>query len=135
MRHGYWLSVLALLALLAGCKGDAMKDGVYKAQSSKDERGAYGEITVNIKDGKIADCQFVTWQANGELKDENYAKSAKPDFYKKAQIAVAAMKTYADELVTTGDPAKVDSISGASVSYEQFQEAAKAALSQARQKD
>ncbi len=42
------------------------------------------------------------------------------------------MKSYADELVKTGDPAKVDAVSGATISYGQFQEAAKAAQDKAR---
>ncbi len=127
---------MVLLLMLAACKGHEMKDGIYKALSSKDERGAYGEITITIKDDRITDCEFLTWQENGKLKDENYGKSpgstVTGKFYKKAQVAVAAMKSYADELVKSGDPARVDVISGATISHGQFQEAAKAALGKAR---
>lgn len=126
---------------LAACGGGgsaSYKDGTYTARSSvyegDDEGGSgYGEITITIKDGKITDAEFLTYEPDGTLKDENYGKTANnnQDFYNKAQKAVAACTEYANKLVQTGSPSSVDVISGATISYDEFQEAADAALNEA----
>lgn len=124
------------LAILTACSAPAYKDGTYKAYSSEDEEGAYGEITITITDGKISDCTYLTWQADGSVKDENYGKVYKgvesEEYYKTAQAAVAASKQYAADLKDFGDLELVDGISGATRSYNQFTEAATLALEQAQ---
>ena len=143
------LSVLAVSALLAcfalaACGGDSssatanLKDGTYTAQSSVyegDDQGGsgYGVITITVTDGKISQAEFLTYEPDGTLKDENYGKTANnnQDFYNKAQKAVAACKQYAADLVSKGSVDNVDVISGATISYKEFQEAADAALADA----
>lgn len=135
------VAALGSSAALTACGGGAQasyKDGTYTAQSSvyegDDEGGSgYGVINVTIKDGKVSQAEFLTYEPDGTLKDANYGKTANgnQDFYNKAQKAVAACKQYAADLVEKGSPNSVDAISGATISYNEFQEAAEDALGQA----
>ncbi|MDR2553022.1 MAG: FMN-binding protein, partial [Treponema sp.] len=94
-----------------------------------------GEITLTVKDGKPGACTFITRQKDGTIKAEDYGKIggeiSNADFYEKAQLAVRAMKGYAEQFVETGSLEKVDALSGATISYEQFLEAAEKALEKA----
>lgn len=141
------VSALAICALVAGgalvaCGGGSapasLNDGTYTAQSSvyegDDEGGSgYGVLTMTVTGGKIADAEFLTYEPDGTLKDEDYGKTANnnQDFYNKAQKAVAACKQYAADLVEKGNPDEVDAISGATISYNEFLEAADAAIADA----
>ncbi len=149
--NGKWKKSLALLllataaaALLAGCGDVAYKDGTYTARSSEyasfdedldAEVDGYGVVELTIRDGAIAACTFTTYQNDGTVKDGEYGKQngeiANQDYYNKAQRAVQACDQYAQKLVETGDLKKVDAISGATINYNQFQDAVKDALSQA----
>jgi major membrane immunogen (membrane-anchored lipoprotein) len=127
------------LLLLSGCKDSsniAYKDGTYIGKSSEDDRGAYGEVTITIKNAKITECNYVTWQKDGTIKDENYGKVngeiSNQEYYDKAQHAVAAMEQYAQKLVEVQKPEKVDSISGATIAFNQFNEAVNDALDEAK---
>ncbi|MDR1160506.1 MAG: FMN-binding protein, partial [Syntrophomonadaceae bacterium] len=97
-------SLLFVLALLFGCGSASYKDGVFTGKSSEDDSGAYGEVTLTIKSGEITDCEFVTWQKDGSIKDEEYGKVngviANQDYYDKAQLAVEAMAQYAEQFRT-----------------------------------
>jgi major membrane immunogen (membrane-anchored lipoprotein) len=131
------LSVLTVLVLLSGCGKRAYKDGVYTGKSSADDSGAWGEVTITIEGGRIADCQFITLQKDGSVKGEDYGKVngaiSNQDFYNKAQLAVRAMSQYAQTLSETGDLRSVDAISGATIAYNQFIEAVEDALEKANQ--
>ena len=143
------LAAAALLCIFmsAGCSGAAVtyNDGTYEARSAEyinddgsEEGNGYGIVTVTITDGSITDCTFATYELDGTRKGEEYGKKsgsiANKDFYNKAQKAVAACEKYAEALVLSGDPDMVDAISGATINYQQFMEAAAAALAQAEQK-
>jgi major membrane immunogen (membrane-anchored lipoprotein) len=128
------------LAMLTACsKGGGAPltyaDGVYTGQSGKDDAGAYGEVTIVIEDGAPVSCEFVTWQADGSIKDEEYGKVngeiTNKDFYDKAQLAVEAMEVYETQYVEVKDIEGVDAISGATISHGQFVEAVTKALSEA----
>ena len=122
---------IALVSALCGCgaAGTAIpeEDGLYTGVSGADDDGAYGEVSITVEDGAIADCVFVTWQKDGSVKDAEYGKVngeiASQEFYDKAQLAVRAMGQYADALVETQSPEKVDAISGATIAHGQFLEA------------
>ena len=129
---------------LAGCAGGGSgtyKDGTYTGQSevyedSDDGNGnGYGVATITIEGGKITACDFKTYEPDGTLKDENYGKSNaevyNQDFYNKAQNAVKASAAYAEQLVAVGNVDGVDMISGATISYSEFQDAVDIALAQA----
>jgi major membrane immunogen (membrane-anchored lipoprotein) len=143
VRRGPAFIVFALalaLLLLPGCKDDsralAYRDGSYTGKSGEDDNGAYGEATITIEGGKIADCDYVTWQKDGTIKDENYGKVngeiSNQTYYEKAQLAVKAMKHSAEKLVEVQKLKEVDSISGATISYNQFKEAVDDALDKAK---
>ena len=145
-RHIAILALYALmtLALLTACGGSASyADGVYTGTSSvyegdDDGSGAgYGVATVTIQGGAITACEFQTYEPDGTLKDEDYGKQngevANRDFYNKAQRAVQASAKYGGMLVEAGSLKGVDAISGATISYGEFQEAVEDALSQAKQ--
>ena len=134
-----------ILICLAGCGGSASyKDGTYTGQSAMyegedDGSGAgYGVVSLTLKDNKITACEYNTYELDGTLKGEDYGKKegsvANKDFYNKAQKAVAACDKYAENLVLSGNVNDVDAISGATINYQQFVEAADAALAQAEQK-
>ena len=154
-RRRYLGTVLALaamaVAIFAGCgdeqgapKKEAVakldlstaKDGTYSAVSSSDQHLGTGQITIVIKDHQIAAADFIGITPDGELKDTTYGMAdgvvQEEAKYKKAQIAVKANNAYAAQLIEAQDPQKVDAITGATVSYNQFQETAEAAIAEAK---
>ncbi len=148
---GKKLAVLGLAALsaflLCGC-GDSgnYADGTYTAQSEvyeglEDEDNlsggdGYGVVTITIRDNVITDCAFTTYMTDGTVKGEDYGKQngeiANQDYYNKAQRAVRASQNYAEQLAAKGRIEDVDAISGATISYQEFQEAVRSALKQAK---
>ena len=148
MRKFMTVALAAALAacMLTGCSGKKVsyKDGTYEAQSSvfenddgTDDGNGYGVVTVTIEDGKISDCTFITYEADGTLKDEDYGKEdgriANKDYYNKAQKANAACAEYASMLVQNGQLDGIDSISGATINYNEFKEAVELALKEAQE--
>jgi major membrane immunogen (membrane-anchored lipoprotein) len=142
---GKMLSAFCTLALitavfaaagLANCTGPAYRDGAWTGKSEEDDTGAWGEITITIERGAVSGCLFITRQKDGTVKAEDYGKIngeiSNPDYYEKAQLAVRAMKRYAQQYAETGRLDVVDSISGATIAYNQFMEAAETALKAAR---
>ena len=145
-----WISVIGFgllgALLLSGCSAN-YADGTYTAQSSvyeglEDEDGdeggdGYGVVTITVKDNVITDCEFTTYMTDGTVKDEEYGKKdgeiANQDYYNKAQRAVKASQNYAEQLAAKGDLKEVDAISGATISYDEFKEAVRLALKQAKQ--
>ena len=145
-----WFSIVGLgilgALLLSGC-GANYADGAYTAQSSvyegiEDEDGdeggdGYGVVTITVKDNVIVDCEFTTYMTDGTVKDAEYGKKdgeiANQDYYNKAQRAVQASRNYAEQLAAKGDLKQVDAISGATISYDEFKEAVRLALKQAKE--
>ncbi|NLM11626.1 MAG: FMN-binding protein [Clostridiaceae bacterium] len=126
--------VLVLLVVALTACGAKLEDGNYEGQSTPDSRGAYGVVSIEVKDGKIASAEFLQYNADGTLKDESYGKESGEENYKKAQDALEYSKQYAEKLVETQKVDKVDAITGATSSWKQFQEAAKDALAKAKGK-
>ena len=79
----------------------------------------------------------MTFQTDGTFNDVDSGKKngeiANADFYNKAQKAVLACAKYAAGYAENGDLSKVDAISGATISYNEFQEAVEDALNQAKE--
>ena len=109
------------------------KDGTYTVESSLDEKLGKSVLTLNIKDKKIIAAEFTGYDLFGNVKDEDYGSLTGKDSadYKKAQVAVNAIKVYPAQLVEAQDLSKVDAISGASISYGQFVETTKRAVEEA----
>ncbi len=147
MKNNRLLALLLVMALaatvLAGCGGaDSYKDGTYTGKSTvfegeEGEGDGYGVVTLTIEGGAITACDFKTYEPDGTLKDEDYGKQngeiANQDYYNKAQKALAGANEYAKILVEVGDYHAIDSISGATISYNQFMEAVDDALYQAKE--
>jgi major membrane immunogen (membrane-anchored lipoprotein) len=128
--------LFAAALLLAACGQASYKDGVYSGRSGVDDTGAWGEVTVTITDGRIVACTFITREKDGTLKGEDYGKIngeiASQDYYDKAQLAVRAMEQYARDYVAKQRLKDIEAISGATISYDQFNEAVDDALENAR---
>jgi major membrane immunogen (membrane-anchored lipoprotein) len=123
------------LLLLMGCARQGYNDGTYTGKSGPDDDGAFGEASLTISGGKITGCVFVTRQKDGSVKDENYGKIngeiSNRSYYEKAQLAVGAMKKYAEDLSRSGSLDSVEAVSGATISHNQFIEAVEEALAAA----
>jgi major membrane immunogen (membrane-anchored lipoprotein) len=138
IRKKFYLCALFTLLIFSSCKSHKLsyQNGVYTGISSKDDRGAYGEIEITFENDKIANCSFVTYQKDGKIKGEDYGKVngeiTNRDYYEKAQLAVFAMKEYALQFQRAQNLEGVDAIAGATVAYDQFIEAAKEALGKAK---
>lgn len=144
-------AALVLFGLgVTGCGKVEYKDGTYEnhvdanapvdEEVTDEEAGQAGgkstvlgkaDIKITIKDGKITDCQYKAWNAKGDPKDESYGKDGAALNYKKAQKAVAGLKKYCEELVKVQNIDDVDVVTGATISYDEFIEAAKGALKKA----
>ena len=113
-------------------------DGTYTGRSSDyqaDESGVgagYGQVEIEIKDNKIISCTFAMYELDGTVKDENYGSEYSKENRLKAQKAVQSAGKYAAGLVEKGSVDKVDAISGATISYNEFTEAVNDALSKAK---
>lgn len=118
------------------CDLSDTKDGEFTAESKSDNFMGHGRIAVTIKDHKIVGVNFVGIDPDGNIKGADYGKTngqvENPGFYQKAQRAVKANSQYADQLLQVQELEKVDVISGATVSYDQFVEAAKTAIENAK---
>jgi major membrane immunogen (membrane-anchored lipoprotein) len=141
------LMIMTCMVWLTSCGGNtaSYSDGTYEGQSSvyDEEDGAsygngYGVVDITISGGVITECTFETYEPDGTLKAEDYGmeggKISNRDYYNMAQKAVAACKKYAEQLVKGGSVKEVDAISGATVNYDLFREAAEDALKQAGSK-
>jgi major membrane immunogen (membrane-anchored lipoprotein) len=133
-----FLRVVCFVCLaLAACGKAALKDGVYEGRSGADDTGAWGEVSVTVREGRVAACVFITRQKDGTIKGADYGKIngeiSNAGYYEKAQLAVRAMDRYAQEFTETGNLNKVDAVSGATISHDQFTEAVEAALKKARE--
>ncbi len=119
--------------MLSSCGGgDKYKDGTYTGTSVDEEQGSSMYVEITITDGAISDCKMVAKDKEGNIKDENYGKSAGGALYEKAQRAVKGMKEYPELLIEAGNPDDVDAVAGATVSGQQFKLAVKAALELAK---
>ena len=150
MRKKVYQSMMAVFLAagvlsLTACGGSAnYKDGTYEGKSDvfeydnedgSDDGNGYGVVNITVKDNKITECTFETYETDGTKKGEDYGKKsgsvANKDFYNKAQKAVAACDEYANMLVANGSLDGIDAISGATKNYEQFTDAVEKALKKA----
>jgi major membrane immunogen (membrane-anchored lipoprotein) len=127
---------LVLSVFFLGCGSAALKDGTFTAESGADDTGAWARVTITIAQGKVADTVFITLQKDGTVKAEDYGKIngeiSNQAYYDKAQLAVRAMKAYEESFKAAGDLSAVEAVTGATIAYDQFLEAAAAALDKAR---
>ena len=145
----FFVIIFVIGILISGCNGEEKisaskstqnkidlshaKDGIYIIESSFDDNFGKSVLKLTIKDKKIVAAEFTGYDLFGKVKDENYGSltGKDSDDYKKAQVAVNAIKIYPQQLIETQDLSKVDAISGASISYGQFIETTKRAVEEA----
>lgn len=131
-QYSFTIPYLIVLMILTGCGGGGenkktdevtYKDGSYEAKSDQDDRGAYGTITLRIEKGKITSADYEEILSTGKPKDANY----------QYPTSVEAQSTYENELVEKQDPDAVDSVAGATGTWNKFKAATKAALDKAKE--
>jgi len=140
------LVVVLVVAMAAGCapksepaaappanepatEGATYKDGTYTAKGEADERGWTPEVTVVVKDGKIAEVKYDEARAMNKSEDANYVKSFKDA--KNIDI-VAVYKQFGEALVAAQDAEKVAAVSGATGSFTNFKALAAEAIAKAK---
>ena len=119
--------IISMVFVTACGSKKELKDGVFEGYY-KDE-SATVKVVITIKDKKIVNCvREERDNKNNKIKDENYGKDDADFNYKQAQKAVKNSEGYAKKLVEVQDIEKVDSVSGATISYKRFKSAVKDAL-------
>jgi len=147
MKRGILLlfAVLAISHFFYSCKKDeasgnekiTYKDGKYVATSSiKDDWGGEAKLEMEVKDGKIVSCTFTSYDNTGKIKDADYGKQdgeiKNLGIYKIAQNAVIQSEKYAELLVQTQNLDALDALSGATVSFALFKDAALQIMEEAK---
>ena len=150
MRNFALIMIAALSIVISGCGDEkppqqnkteshdidlsTTNDGIYTVESSRDEKLGISRITLTIENHKIVGAEFVGYDLFGNAKGEDYGSLTGKDSadYKKAQIAVKANSEYAKQLIETQSLDKVDAISGATISYNQFVETVNKAVDEAK---
>jgi len=113
------------------------RDGVYVADSTKDEWGGKVSVTLIIKNGTIAECDMKNLDKDGQEKGDDYGKKngkiENEGIYKIAQEAVKNSSEYTNEFLRVKDIELVEVVSGATVTYNSFKEAIEKCLQQAKE--
>lgn len=124
-------------------------DGIYEGKSALTSEAYYGKAEVTIKNGRISKVDFeiydtAVFKSNGNSKhkaddellmDEIYGEEVfdgVPVYQEQTRNELAGMKKYRQQLVKIQDVNKVDAISGATWSYNIFQETMKNTLEKAK---
>lgn len=129
-----WMIFVLLMISLISCGEAVLKDGVYKKTSSTDEHG-YIEVTLTVKEGKIAACDMKMFNPDGSEKGEDYGKNdSNPRLYELAQKALTEASKLPSLLLEKGDIAEVDVVSGATKTYNQFKTLIDEMMEEAQQK-
>ena len=76
------LAIGVIVAGVTGCGSPkTYADGTYEGKSSvfenedgSEDGNGYGVVNITIKDGKISDCTYQTFEPDGKLKDSEYGK-------------------------------------------------------------
>lgn len=108
------------------------RDGIYTSEAEAEEIGGKIRLTIEVKAGKITEVKMENTDRDGKEKDENYGKVggqvSNPGLYKIAQLSVKNTGKFPEELIRAQTPDGVDVISGATLSYNAFIQAANDAL-------
>lgn len=119
--------ILSTIFVTSCGKDNKLKDGTFEGVYKDDM--ATVKVSVTVKDKKIVDCKMEEIDnKTNKIKDEDYGKGSSDANYNLAQKAVKNSKEYPKRLVEVQDVDKVDSVSGATVSFKRFKNAVKDAL-------
>lgn len=126
------LSSILTTGMLVGCGAKGMKDGTYTAEDlNYDDHDWKASVTITVSSGRISDAKFDYTAEDGTTKSGNATYAEKmapyagitPDEY---------IKQYTKSLVDTQDPEKIDVITGATTSQNDFKTLATAAMEAAK---
>lgn len=98
-----------------------MQNGSFEGESERDDRGAYGTITIVVDGGKITSADYEEILADGTPKGPDY----------QYQTSVEAQPKYEAGLVEKQDPEQVEVIAGATQTWNKFKAAANSAIDKA----
>ncbi|MEG2867678.1 MAG: FMN-binding protein [Terrisporobacter sp.] len=140
MKSKRILSLLAVAALattiLVGCgdKADpnALKDGSYTEKGTADDRGNTPEITIEVKDGKIATVKYDEVSADGVGKTTNEEYNKKMTDAGMEHNPATGFPKLEASLVEKQDVAAVEAVTGVTNSSDSFKELATKVLEQAK---
>ena len=120
----------AAVLYIASSTPASYKDGSYSGEAVG---GAFGDtkVTVTISGGKIIACRMENVDKLGNPKDENYGRGGTDADYQLAQYALQGMAKYPQMLRETQNVDKMDAVSGATVTFREFQAAVHQALAEA----
>lgn len=120
------------LSILTGCGGSSYKDGNYKVAYDKaDSKGWTAFVEVEVKDGKISNTVFDYKNAEGQFKSKDEAYNEKMKNVSGIGPDEFTVK-YAEQLTKNQNLEKVDVVTGATSSKEDFEALAKEALKLAK---
>lgn len=121
--------------MMVGCGDKSLQDGTYTAEDLKyDAHGWKASVTITVSSGKISDAKFEYTAEDGTTKSGNVAygetmalsTGITPDEY---------MAQYTKKLIDTQDAEKVDVVTGATTSHNDFKTLATAAINAAKAGD
>ncbi len=124
---------LLLSLIISSAAFAAFKDGTYTKNVSKPKKDIVwtSEISIVVKDGKIVDAILTN-------KNDKGVDKAKDVEYNQKWMAASNIdfnlftKKFAESLIATQDPDKIDTIVGATHATQQYKELAKEALKEAK---
>lgn len=129
------LGVILLLAGLTGCStAGKLKDGTYKAQMNQAEHGWQDYLTVTVSGGKITDVDYDALNENGNRKseDEDYRASMEPV---SGTYPAEYMPKLEQMLKGQTDVSKIEKVTGATSSSDNFKRLAEKVLEKAKAGD
>lgn len=126
--------LLLSLGVLTGCGGNTMKDGYYTAEMKEFTNGWREYVCIQVKDDKIVSAEFNAKDESGFIKawDNEYMHNMEslqgtyPNKY---------TREYVQQLIEGQKKTKVDTITGATSSGENFAELVEAVIAQAKKGD
>ena len=105
------------------------KDGTYTAKGDTDENGWTPEVEVTVKSGKVTEVKFDEVRGMYKTEDSEYQKS----FKDATDIELNEIyKKFAQNLITAQDINKIDTVTGATGSFDTFKTLASKAIEQAK---
>lgn len=113
---------------------DALKDGTYTVYGNEDERGWTVRHTIVVKDGKIVESDFDYYNAEGKRKteDEEYNDMMKE---KNGVSSKEAIEQLNAALVELQDEDDIEVVTGATHTYELFEDSSEALIEKAKNGD
>lgn len=131
------LSLLVILVLAAWIRvqsSKGMKDGYYTAEMAEFHHGWKEYLCIQVKKGKVVSAEYNARNASGFIKawDNSYMKNM---LQEKGTYPNKYTREYVQQLMEGQDGGKVDAISGASSSGENFTKLVQVVLQQAEKGD